>query len=501
MYFRNQTISDGSAIHYLWKFGDGKTSNEKSPDHRYQQPGIYEVCLVAETEGGCRSEYCRKVEVRSVNCELNPKFEWKANPEEPRKIYFKNLTVVPGSVAHYLWKFGDGTTSTEKDPVHFYEKPGEYEVCLIVELDNGCRKVTCEKIVIRPADCTVHAKFEWKQDNRNPAKIWFANTSQPVASIWRTYWYYGDGTTSQDFNSFHEYNKVGKYNVCLKVISLDGCISSFCDSVRVGRMDSCENRSDFKWEPASNNILEVKFKPEHINTTWKYSWKFGDGTGSSAVTPIHKFEKTGEYNVCLTVTQNNGCKTTTCKEVKVGPGCENFQVKFEYKREENRPNKISFTAAGNQPIIKQKWIITRDSAINGFPYVIVLYQNNPTFIFPFAGKYTVCLEATNATGCIKKYCERITIERVVWIPGGVLPLTISPNPTRNEARIQVKLDKDATISLSLLDGAGSIKEQWQVKGLRGNNTITIPVGKLSQGQYLVQVTYGNKVQWAKFQKM
>ncbi|MBL0134889.1 MAG: hypothetical protein IPP79_13285 [Chitinophagaceae bacterium] len=35
----------------------------------------------------------------------------------------------------------------------------------------------------------------------------------------------------------------------------------------------------------------------------------------------------------------------------------------------------------------------RDSTVNGFPYTVGLTSNNPTFIFPFTGRYTVCLEA------------------------------------------------------------------------------------------------------------
>src|SRR4030095_9403102 len=164
VYFQNLTVSNTQPVHYLWKFGDGTTSTDINPTHVYQQPGTYEVCLVAETNNGCRSEYCAKVEIVNPICPIEVKFEWRADTANPRKIYFHNLTLVPSANAHYVWKFGDGTTSNEKDPVHIYEKPGEYEVCLIVELNNFCRKVACQKVVIRPPECNVHARFEWKQD-------------------------------------------------------------------------------------------------------------------------------------------------------------------------------------------------------------------------------------------------------------------------------------------------------------------------------------------------
>lgn len=46
--FKN--YSDNS-ISYIWDFGDGKTSNEKSPTHTYNSTGTYTVKLVASNEG------------------------------------------------------------------------------------------------------------------------------------------------------------------------------------------------------------------------------------------------------------------------------------------------------------------------------------------------------------------------------------------------------------------------------------------------------------------
>lgn len=37
----------------------------------------------------------------------------------------------------YEWDFGDGNTSSEKDPIHFYEEPGDYDVSLTVGNEFG----------------------------------------------------------------------------------------------------------------------------------------------------------------------------------------------------------------------------------------------------------------------------------------------------------------------------------------------------------------------------
>lgn len=41
------------AENYLWNFGDGKTSNEENPYHKYEYPGAYTVSLNVSTSDGC----------------------------------------------------------------------------------------------------------------------------------------------------------------------------------------------------------------------------------------------------------------------------------------------------------------------------------------------------------------------------------------------------------------------------------------------------------------
>ena len=40
----------------------------------------------------------------------------------------------------FLWDFGDGTTSREREPVKQYEKPGVYEIKVTVFINENCSK-------------------------------------------------------------------------------------------------------------------------------------------------------------------------------------------------------------------------------------------------------------------------------------------------------------------------------------------------------------------------
>ncbi|MES1225184.1 MAG: PKD domain-containing protein, partial [Bacteroidota bacterium] len=64
-----------------------------------------------------------------------PKFSFTGDSDfAPVTILFKNESVVPkraGTVS-YIWNFGDGTSSTEESPSHFYKLAGVYNVNLVV---------------------------------------------------------------------------------------------------------------------------------------------------------------------------------------------------------------------------------------------------------------------------------------------------------------------------------------------------------------------------------
>ncbi|HET7818694.1 MAG TPA: PKD domain-containing protein, partial [Bacteroidia bacterium] len=54
----------------------------------------------------------------------------------------------------------------------------------------------------------------------------------------------------------------------------------------------------------------------HTTTTgtgpFSYLWDFGDGNTSPQPTPSYTYAVAGHYAICLTVTDANGCSSTTC---------------------------------------------------------------------------------------------------------------------------------------------------------------------------------------------
>lgn len=74
-------------------------------------------------------------------CELLPTADFTFTPDyaaAPEDVYFTDTSNGNGfTITDWNWDFDDGGTSTEEDPVHTFEEPGNYEVTLTVTTSQG----------------------------------------------------------------------------------------------------------------------------------------------------------------------------------------------------------------------------------------------------------------------------------------------------------------------------------------------------------------------------
>jgi gliding motility-associated-like protein len=118
---------------FLWEFGDGAVSNKPNPEYTYYEPGTYKIKLTAWGDGGTDTySTVNSVWVLpNAYFEIAPRFVYVND----QAVHFFNLSD-NGDV--YLWDFGDGTGSSEMNPVHMYTKEGTYDVTLNVWTENDC---------------------------------------------------------------------------------------------------------------------------------------------------------------------------------------------------------------------------------------------------------------------------------------------------------------------------------------------------------------------------
>nr|WP_319373494.1 PQQ-binding-like beta-propeller repeat protein [uncultured Methanobacterium sp.] len=142
----------------------------------------------------------------------------------PLTVQFNASDISPGS---WSWDFGDGTSSTDQNPIHTYRDPGFYNVTLTVTRSNGqirTVRFTSYIKVYNPPVSSFTATTSWGAvPGATPAiynNIQFSDTSANIPTAW--YWDFGDGTTSILQNPTHAYTSVGDYIVKLTVINPAG---------------------------------------------------------------------------------------------------------------------------------------------------------------------------------------------------------------------------------------------------------------------------------------
>ena len=133
----------------------------------------------------------------------------------------------------YFWDFGDGTTSTQANPVHSYQNPGMYPVKLIITYNN-C--VDSFENVINTAMDDCSGSFTFTTGGSTVAQFQ-AQANNPLFATYM--WDFGDGTGGNGPNPLHQYNALGVYRVCVTISNSPACQSTYCQQVDIGNISSC----------------------------------------------------------------------------------------------------------------------------------------------------------------------------------------------------------------------------------------------------------------------
>jgi len=118
------------------------------------------------------------------------------------------------------WDFGDGTTSTDRNPTHTYAQPGPYTVTLTAQVSATCTdqlQRTVEILPLPQASFTASPATLILPDQNT---VSLTNTSTGAVSY---QWDLGNGQTSTDPNPTVTYDQEGEYLIILTAISADGC--------------------------------------------------------------------------------------------------------------------------------------------------------------------------------------------------------------------------------------------------------------------------------------
>jgi PKD repeat protein len=145
--------SDGMIVYWSWNFGDGTNSTSKNPQHKYTTPGQYTVVLEVTDNNGAKKSISKIIIISQSESSNNQPIAnfsfYPSTAEINETIQFTDTSIdTDGTITTYLWNFGDGTNSTNKNPQHKYTTNGTYSITLKITDDDGVTDLISKVILV-----------------------------------------------------------------------------------------------------------------------------------------------------------------------------------------------------------------------------------------------------------------------------------------------------------------------------------------------------------------
>ena len=310
---------------YDWDFGDGTRSSEAGSVRKiYTQGGDYKITLSVDDQ---KKSAC-SVRSFSKNIHVNqpPSAEagdevmeqCAASPDESLTVSFNagKSSDANDDPLTYTWDFGDGAKERGIQITHTYQKPGHYEVKLIVDdqTNSGCNSSVDfiqVRIGVAPEanageTVTTCAGSDVEFDGSDS----YAHTQGTLSAGWD----FGDGESAEGLKVKHAYQKSGRYPAVLSVRNLT---NQACP-------ESKDTKNVFVNAPPAvvltvskaacvGEVVELIANAHDPDSdVLEYYWTFGDGAmlrGGPKVT--HEYQQGGQYRVSVIVDdgQKTSCST------------------------------------------------------------------------------------------------------------------------------------------------------------------------------------------------
>lgn len=231
----------------------------------------------------------------------------------------------------YFWDFGDGTTSTLRDPSHSYSTPGNYTISLHAQNSCGITDTITKNICIEPA---LNTSFTLDTNNGcSPLAIQTTNTTDLSSScggetyLWEVaytsgfcgtgapQWNFTNGTNENSAAPSINFITAGTYTLNLTTTNSCGTsMSSNTIEVKQPPTSTIEPIADFCGNATINPIANID-SCTPASETLTYSWLFPGGTPTSVNTlnpGTITYTTPGNYQILFSIT--NSCGTTTDTE-------------------------------------------------------------------------------------------------------------------------------------------------------------------------------------------
>ncbi len=367
--FTNTSSSNTDS--YLWTFEGGSplTSTQESPTVTYAEAGIYDVVLEVSNDQGTDT-YTQENYINALEFPI-AEFSSTINGGQV------SFAIEEYDATTYAWDFGDGSISTEQQPIYVYNTEGTFEVTLITT-NTMCSDTFTSEIEILFTPQVVFSADETSDCDNLTVQFTNATPGSDITYLWT--FEGGNPASSTEKNPIVSYSNPGVYDVTLAATNSSGTtILEENDYITVYGTPEIN---------ASFNIQEltVDFTNQTTYAT-SYLWDFGDGSTSTAENPSHTFASESIYTVILTAIY-------PCGEIQKSYELNLFSIptaSFSSDISEACvPYTVSYSSNSTNTDTWQ-WLFPGGEPENST-------EENPIVVYNIAGQYDVTLTVSNQGG-------------------------------------------------------------------------------------------------------
>ena len=478
--------SAGAVTSWQWDFGDGQTSAQKNPTHIYQDADSFTVQLTAGGPGGVDTAIKENFIV-SLHVPLLAVFTADTTTGAiPLEVHFTDQS--DGEVTSWLWDFGDGETSAGQHPVHVYDTPGSFTVCLTIHGPAGISIETKPNCVIATEIPPVAAFSADTTTGIQSLNVHFSDQSGGTITSWL--WNFGDGSTSAEQNPAHHYWQAGFYTVSLTVTGPGGSDTE-TKSQYIVIAESKPTAAFIAESNTGNAPFQARFINQSAGLIDSYFWEFGDGGTSSQKDPAYVYKHSGQYTVILSVFGFGGIDAMTKEQyitVNEPPPVAAFSVDTTRG---NMPLRVVFTDQSTGSVDYWLW----DFGDGG-----ISTEQHPAHTYQYADSFAVSLTVSGPGGThVKQIKNYIIVEEGTGIqkintnrPDHFALLPNYPNPFNAETLITFSIPEPSPVRLTIYDISGKpVELLFETVCGEGTYRVTWNASACSAGIYLIRIESGN----------
>ena len=294
--FFDQSTANVSDWFWFFEGGQPQSSTEQNPVVMFEEPGSYFVYLIASNPAGGFQAYKDTFIVTDTLSFPIVNFSSQINSFE---VGMQNLSL---NASTYLWRFGDGSSSTDKDPAAYtYTSPGQYTITLIAENNCGIDSLT-QTIAVGGAPLSNFSIDTTK--GCAPLSVQFNDESQGIPNRWEWSFPGGSPDRSSDQNPVVVYSSPGLYSAELIVGNALGA-----DTMLLNDLVEVQSLPTAAFDQSLNNESTIVLDNQSTQAD-SYSWDFGDGNSAMTPNPSHTYQQSGTYMIRLIASNSCGQDTS-----------------------------------------------------------------------------------------------------------------------------------------------------------------------------------------------